>query len=90
MCAMCSSLYQSEKVHFSTTPSLHYQIKKTKRTMKQNISDTSSNVLLTGTILLANFDFTSLLDYSIKAFVGGAIWMGFQLANEFIRRKIKK
>lgn len=58
--------------------------------MKQTINDTSSNVLLTGTILLANFDFTSLLDYSVKALVGGAIWMGFQIANEIIRKKIKK
>jgi hypothetical protein len=58
--------------------------------MKQPISDTASNVLLTGTILLANFDFTSLLDYSVKAIVGGAIWMGFQVANEFIKTKFKK
>jgi hypothetical protein len=58
--------------------------------MKQPINDTASNVLLTGTILLANFDFTSLLDYSIKAIVGGAIWMGFQLANEVIKSKFKK
>ena len=58
--------------------------------MKQAINDTASNVLLTGTILLANFDFTSLLDYSIKAFVGGAIWMGFQVANEVIKSKFKK
>lgn len=58
--------------------------------MKQTINDTSSNVLLTGTIILANFDFTSLLDYSVKALVGGAIWMGFQIANEIIRKKIKK
>ncbi|MBL7773605.1 MAG: hypothetical protein JNM95_12135 [Chitinophagaceae bacterium] len=58
--------------------------------MKQPINDTTSNILLTGTILLANFDFSSLLDYAVKAVVGGAIWMGFQLANELIRRKIKK
>lgn len=58
--------------------------------MKQPINDTTSNILLTGTILLANFDFSSLLDYAVKAVVGGAIWMGFQIANEIIRRKIKK
>lgn len=58
--------------------------------MKQPINDTTSNILLTGTILLANFDFSSLLDYAVKAVVGGAIWMGFQIANELIRRKIKK
>lgn len=58
--------------------------------MKQPINDTTSNILLTGTILLANFDFTSLLDYAVKAVVGGAIWMGFQVANELIKRKFKK
>jgi hypothetical protein len=58
--------------------------------MKQNINDTSSNVLLTGTILLANFDFTSLLDYSVKAIIGGAIWMSFQIANDYFKRKQNK
>lgn len=58
--------------------------------MKHPINDTTSNILLTGTILLANFDFSSLLDYAVKAVVGGAIWMGFQLANELVKRKIKK
>ena len=58
--------------------------------MKQPINDTTSNMLLTGTILLANFDYSSLFDYSVKAVVGGAIWMGFQLVNEFIKSKFKK
>lgn len=58
--------------------------------MKQTINDTSSNILLTGTILLANFDFTSLLDYTVKAVLGGAIWMGFQLANDYFRKKLNK
>jgi hypothetical protein len=57
--------------------------------MKTPINDTSSSVLLTGSILLANLDFTSLLDYSLKAVIGGAIWMGFQLANDYLRRKNK-
>ena len=58
--------------------------------MKQTINDTSSNILLTGTILLANFDFTCLLDYAVKAVVGGAIWMGFQLTNDYFRKKLNK
>lgn len=58
--------------------------------MKQPLNDTTSNILLTGTILLANFDFSSLLDYAVKAVVGGAIWMGFQVANELVKRKMKK
>ena len=58
--------------------------------MKQTTNDSSSNVFLTGTILFANLDFHSLLDYSVKAIIGGAIWMGYQFANEYFKRKIKK
>jgi hypothetical protein len=53
-------------------------------------NDNSSNLLLTGSILLANLDFNSLLDYSLKAFIGGAIWMGFRLASDYISNKNKK
>lgn len=48
-----------------------------------------SNVLLTGTILLANVDVNGLLDYGLKAVLGGAVWLGFKLASEFIERKRK-
>lgn len=50
-----------------------------------------SNVLLTGTILLANVDVNGLLDYGLKAFLGGAVWLGYKLAAEYIeqRRKAK-
>jgi hypothetical protein len=73
-------------VHFSNTPPLHHQPKKIQK-MK---NDNSSNLLLTGSILLANLDFNSLLDYSLKAFIGGAIWMGFRLASDYISNKNKK
>jgi hypothetical protein len=52
-------------------------------------NDHSSNILLTGSILLANLDFTSLLDYSLKAVIGGAIWMGFRIASDYISNKTK-
>lgn len=47
----------------------------------------SSNVLLTGAIFLANLDFTGILDYAIKAAVGGAVWLGYKLAAEYIDKK---
>ena len=48
-----------------------------------------SNVLLTGTILLANVDMNGLMDYGIKAFIGGAVWLGFKIAADYYDRKRK-
>ena len=49
-----------------------------------------SNVLLTGTILLAIVDVNGLLDYGLKAFLGGAVWLGYKLTAEYIERKRKQ
>lgn len=49
-----------------------------------------SNVLLTGTILLANVDVNGLLDYGLKAFLGGAIWLGYKLTADYMDRKRKE
>ena len=51
--------------------------------------DNNSNVLLTGLILLANMDYTSFLDYGIKAMIGGFIWMGFKITADYFSEKIK-
>jgi len=51
---------------------------------------TSSNVFLTGTILLANLDFAGLADYALKAFIGGAIWLGYKMTSDYLERKRKK
>jgi hypothetical protein len=48
-----------------------------------------NNVFLPGTILLANIDVTGLLEYALKAGVGGLIWLGFKLAGEYLERKRK-
>lgn len=60
--------------------------------MKENQSsaDSSSNMFLTGTILLANLDYSGLADYAIKALVGGVIWMTFKVAGDYISQRIKK
>jgi hypothetical protein len=56
---------------------------------KTSSENTSSSIFLTGAIFLANLDFTGLLDYAIKAAVGGAIWLGYKLTADFIDRKRK-
>lgn len=60
--------------------------------MKENQSstDSSSNMFLTGTILLANLDYSGLADYALKALVGGVIWMAFRIAGDYISERIKK
>lgn len=54
-----------------------------------NATSNFSNVMLTGTILLANVDMNGLLDYSLKAFFGGAIWLGFKVTADYLERKRK-
>lgn len=59
--------------------------------IKQNVSnDGTGNMLLTASILFANIDYSSLIDYAIKALVGGAIWMAFKVGGEYFSDKIKK
>ncbi len=48
-----------------------------------------SNLLLTGTIILANVDVAGLLDYGLKALLGGAIWLGYKLTADYLERKRK-
>lgn len=48
-----------------------------------------NNVLLTGTILLAQIDLNGLCDYALKAAIGGAIWLGWKTAAEYLDRKRK-
>lgn len=57
--------------------------------MKDTATSHFSNVLLTGTILLANVDVNGLLDYGLKAVLGGGVWLGFKLAAEYIERRRK-
>ena len=55
----------------------------------QSTNDHSSNLFLTGTILLANMDYSGLFDYALKAMIGGAIWMGFKLFGDIVSNKMK-
>lgn len=50
-----------------------------------------SNIFLTGAILLAQMDAGGgLLDYAIKAVIGGMIWMAFKVGSEYITTKFKE
>jgi len=56
--------------------------------MKSN-NETGSNIFLTGCILLANLDFAGLMDYGLKALIGGAIWLGYKITADIIAGKKK-
>lgn len=56
----------------------------------QTSTDSGSSLFLTGTILLANMDYNGLMDYAIKALVGGAIWMAYKIAGDFLSERMKR
>lgn len=49
-----------------------------------------SDVFLTGCILLAGIDVLGLVDYALKAVVGGAIWFGYRYTADYLARKKEK
>lgn len=51
--------------------------------------NTSQSVFLTGFILLANLDFTGMLEYGLKAIIGGGIWLAFKLTADRLDRNRK-
>jgi hypothetical protein len=55
-----------------------------------NHTDSNSNLFLTGSILLANLDYSGLTDYAVKAVIGGMIWMVFKVAGDWISRKVTR
>ncbi len=57
---------------------------------KQTTSDSTSNMFLTGTILLANLDYSGLADYALKALVGGVIWMTAKVVGDYLSERLKK
>ena len=56
---------------------------------KTSTENTSSSIMLTGVVFLANLDFVGLLDYALEAGIGGAIWLGYKLTADYIDRKRK-
>lgn len=46
-------------------------------------------MFLTGMILMASMDFSGLLEYAVKAVIGGVIWVGFKLGADFLSSKWK-
>jgi len=56
----------------------------------ETTTDSSSHAFLTGAILFANLDYSGLTAYALKAAIGGAIWMAFKLAGDYISHRISR
>jgi hypothetical protein len=87
----CSQSEQSGTVPRKPAITLYSQASTIKKiNMKQNVAtpDSTSQTFLTGAILFANLDYSGLGGYAIKAAIGGAIWMVFKLAGDYISEKI--
>jgi hypothetical protein len=54
---------------------------------KTSTGDTASTIFLTGSIFLANLDFTGLFDYALKAAIGGFMWLVFKMIADGIERR---
>ncbi len=57
---------------------------------KLSTGDTASNVFLTGSIFLANLDFSGLMDYALKAVIGGLMWLLFKMLADFMERRCSR
>lgn len=43
----------------------------------------TSNLFLYGAIMFANIDYVGIVDYVIKAVLGGAVWFAFKLMQDY-------
>lgn len=53
-------------------------------------SDNFSNLFLYGAIMFANIDYVGIVDYVIKAILGGAVWFGFKLLQDHYSVRVKE
>lgn len=54
------------------------------------IKTIGSNIMLTSCILLANINLADLLDYALKATIGGGIWLIYKIAGDYLDQKKKE
>lgn len=53
-------------------------------------SDNVSNLFLYGAIMFANIDYIGIVDYVVKAILGGAVWFGFKLLQDHYSVRVKE
>jgi len=40
--------------------------------------------------MLASIDYSSVVEYAIKALIGGVIWVGIKISGEMVIEKLKR
>lgn len=53
-------------------------------------SDSTASIVLYGAIQFANIDYTGVVDYAVKALIGGVIWLCFKVTADYINNKMRK
>lgn len=53
-------------------------------------SENVSNMFLFGSILMASIDYVGLLDYLLKAILGGGVWFIFKVCQDYFTPFIKR
>lgn len=58
--------------------------------LKGMVQENISSMFLYLVILFANIDYQGVLDYCLKALLGGAIWFGYKVIGEYYIIKLRK
>lgn len=53
-------------------------------------SDNLSSLFLYSTIMFANIDYKGIVDYVLKAVLGGMVWFGFKLLQDYYSVKVRE
>jgi hypothetical protein len=74
---------------------MNKKLKRTTMRLYQQIqnefqADNLSNLFLYGSIMFAGIDYTGILDYLIKVIIGGGVWFGFKLLQDYYSLRIKE
>jgi|GEM_PF-6891332 len=54
------------------------------------VQDNINSLYLYIVILFANIDYRGLLDYCLKALLGGLIWFGYKIIGEYYLIRLRK
>jgi hypothetical protein len=49
-----------------------------------------SNIFLYAVIMLANIDYLSIIDYSLKALIGGIVWFLVKIMQDYYSPRVRK
>lgn len=60
------------------------------KVLEQLQPDNLSNLLLYGAIMFANIDYVGIMDYLLKAVLGGIVWFAFKFLQDYYSPRVRK